>query len=439
MEADDPLGDEGRKWINSCVRVEIFEKPTLQEYTRSEAIQRIRECFSKLPSSKIDELLKDPLVLPERDENGKSKETFTILDISEAVSYLDTCTCKSTSKYVEWVTVLTDFDTSTIPIETVDGQGGANYETTMAGMPFRVDSKDQPEIHSPVEGPWHKRAGKTPTQQSDVLLELDQDKCRAVINKECKEAKEKSLEHGTGFIISDHLSITSYHVIMDTFNKKTLEICISNKAINKLPCEVIDWDPSKDLALLYCKDLNLKETNVLPLPLCAKVPLQSQGVFIFGYPFTYFGKSALFFKGYVSGCAERYGRPPFMVLYCSVCPGSSGSPVFYWMQGQLNVVAVLAQRHKKDILAIDERNIIEDTRRSLEQSSLKNYSERSDACSVALKTVTIQLCDAVEETHCQFGLCNAVPGNLVTEFIENTRRKLENACYRNELDKVVVR
>ena len=418
MEADDPLGDEGRKWINSCVKLEIFEKPTLQEYTRSEAIQRI---------------------LPQRDENGKSKETFTILDISEAVSYLDRCTRKSTSTDVQGVTEFTDFDTGTIPIETVDGQGGANYETTMAGMPFRVDSKDQPEINSPVEGPWHKRAGKTPTHQSEVFLASNQDKCRAVISKECEEAKEKSLEHGTGFIISDHLLITNHHIVSDTFKKNTLEIRISNEAISELPCEVIDWDSSKDLALLYCKDLNLKETNILPLPLCAKVPLQSQGVFIFGYPFTYFGKSALFSKGCVSGWAERYGRPPFMVLHCSVCPGSSGSPVFHWMQGQLNVVAVLAQRHKKDILSIDERNIIEDARRSLEQSSLENYSERSDACSLVLKRLTLKLYDALEETHCQFGFCNVVPGNLVTEFIKEARTKCQNAEYRDELAKVVVR
>ena len=437
MEGDDPLGEEGRKWINSCVRVEIFQVPTLHEYTRSEALQRVRECFKQSPNSTLDELLKDPLVLPERDENEKSKETFTILNISEAVRYLDTCINKSTSNMQERA----EFDLGTIPIEAVDGQDYRNYENTTEGKPCRVDSHDQPENNSPVYGTWHQKTGKTPTHQSESFLGLDQDtdKFRAAINKECEEAKEKHLEHGTGFIICDHLTMTSYHVIIDTLTKKTFEIRISNEAINKLLCEVIDWDTLNDLALLYCKDLNILENKILPLPLCAKVPLHSQEVFIFGYPFTYFGKSALFFKGYVSGHAEYMGPRLVMVLYCSVCPGNSGGPVFCWMQGQLNVVAVLAQRHKKNILTIEERIIIEDARKSLEQTSLEDHRERSDAHSRMLKASIIKLCDAVEETHCQFGLCNAVPGHLVTKFIEGARKKPENADYINELAKVVLR
>ena len=432
MEVDDPLRDEGRRWINSCVKVEIFQRPN--EYTRSKATQRVRECFIKSPSQHFDELLKDPMVLPEKDENGELKATFTILDISEAVSYLD----RRINKF------------DTIPIETVDsqgnpnherttGQGGPNYETTSAGMPCRVDLNGQPTKNSPVEGAWCKGIGKTPTQQSDgsdsfLGLDQDTDKYRAAVMKEFKESKSNMIGYGSGFIISAHLCLTCYHVTGDKETK--MEIRISNKVINKLPCKVIDTDNFNDLALLYCRDLNVNDTDILALPLCAKVPLVSQGVFIFGYPFTHSGKIALFSKGNVSGLTERYGRQPFIALNCSVCPGESGGPVFRWIQGQLNVVAVLAQKHKKHILEIDEKNIVESIRSSLpEQTSLEDHfpSERLH------RALTFRTLDAVEVTHCQFGKCNAVPGDLVTKFIENARKNDGNAVYRNELDNVVIR
>ena len=103
---------------------------------------------------------------------------------------------------------------------------------------------------------------------------------------------------------------------------------------------------------------------------------------------------------------------------------------------ELKVVAVLAQKHKKDITTIEEKNIVEATRVSLETSSIvdfKDHGMRPDTGQTA--KLTVKLCDAVEDTHCQFGLCNAVPGSLVVDFLKKCKEELDQG--KEELDQVV--
>jgi len=233
------------------------------------------------------------------------------------------------------------------------------------------------------------------------------------LSENCPEETDE-LGHGSGFIIGDHLLITNKHVIQDALDDKTKEIRISNNVVDELPCEVVHCDPRTDLAILYCKDLNLKQNEICPLKLCGEDPLPGQSIFTFGFPFTYSGKTALFVKGYVSGSQEVYGRPTLMVLNCPVNHGNSGGPVLCWIKGQLNVVGVLVQKHKKHIVTIEEKNMIEAMRLSLQKSSLADLQNPQ----TAFNFLTLKLYDALEETHCQFNLCNAVPGSIVSKYID---------------------
>ena len=167
------------------------------------------------------------------------------------------------------------------------------------------------------------------------------DKERAEIEEEYAKATKKiEIEHGSGFIIHDHFIITNKHVVEDAFNDKTVgdkcelqghshseaeqkvnvvhdltnqndnrkEIFISNIAIGELPCEIIHHDARKDLALLYCRDLNLRKNGICPLQLSNHCLLTGMQIFSFGYPMSHKGSSAVFVNGYGSGSEETFNR-----------------------------------------------------------------------------------------------------------------------------------
>ena len=118
---------------------------------------------------------------------------------------------------------------------------------------------------------------------------------RAEIEAEYTKATQKmEIDHGSGFIIHDHFIVTNKHVIVDVANDKTKEICISNAAIGELNCEVIEDDGLKDLALLYCNNLNLKQNGVCPLQLSDQPLLTGMQIFSFGYPMSHKGKKSNF-------------------------------------------------------------------------------------------------------------------------------------------------
>ena len=223
----------------------------------------------------------------------------------------------------------------------------------------------------------------------------------------------EEIHHGSGFVIADNFVITNKHVIEEAMNDETLDICILNETIGKLSCVVVHCDTSKDLALLYCPGLDLKKHGICPFALSKEALWPSLSVFSFGYPLTHPGRSALFVKGYVSGSVERYGREPLIVLNCVVNPGNSGSPVLRRIDGELKVVGVVAQKHKKEILTLEELNILEEERSTLQTNSA------SDSRDQFWKSVSLKMYDALNETHCQFGYGNVVPGHLVVEFLSD--------------------
>ena len=223
----------------------------------------------------------------------------------------------------------------------------------------------------------------------------------------------EEIHHGSGFVIADSFVITNKHVIEEAMNDETLDIRILNETIGKSPCVVVHCDTSKDLALLYCPRLALEKHGICSFALSKEALWPSLSVFSFGYPLTHPGRSALFVKGYVSGFVERYGREPLIVLNCVVNPGNSGSPVLRRIDGDLKVVGVVAQKHKKDILTVEEISILEEERSTLEMNCA------SDSRDQFWKSVSLKMCDALNETHCQFGYGNVVPGHLVIEFLSD--------------------
>ena len=228
-----------------------------------------------------------------------------------------------------------------------------------------------------------------------------------------QDFEPEEIQHGSGFVIADSFVITNNHVIEEAMSDETLEIRIVNKTTGELPCVVVHGDAVNDLALLYCPGLNLKQHGICPLALSEEAVWPSLSVFSFGYPLTHTGRNALFVKGFISGFVERYGREPLIVLNCVVNPGNSGSPVLRRIDDDIKVVGVVAQKHKKEILTLEELSTLEEERSTLQTNCA------SDSRDQFWKSLSVKMYDALNETHCQFGYGNVVPGHLVVEFLHD--------------------
>ena len=274
---------------------------------------------------------------------------------------------------------------------------------------------------------------------------------RASIECEYKEATAiNEIEHGSGFIIQDHFVLTNRHVI-ETYldDEHSYEIRFSNESIGELSCKVAHVDPGKDLALLYCPDLNLQESGICPLQLSTQPLLPGMQIFSFGYPMSHTEETALFVNGNVSGSKRTLSGHSKAVLNCSLNSGNSGGPVLSWVDGEVRVVGIATQKHFKEILTLDEINTIEDIRESLQTHTISDVQERDlnslshgffprgipTSCHISLHLLTLKLYDALE-THSQFNLSNALPGDLVVEFIKNFIPEC-NGEHKEELIKVV--
>ena len=231
-----------------------------------------------------------------------------------------------------------------------------------------------------------------------------------------QDFEPEEIHHGSGFLIANNFVITNKHVIEEAMSDETLEVCILNEAIGELPCVVVHCDAVNDLALLYCHGLDLKQHGICPLALSKEALWPSLSVFCFGYPLTHTGRCALFVKGYVSGFKERYGREPFVVLNCVLNPGDSGGPVLRRIGDDIKVVGMVAQKHKKEILTLKEIKILEEERSILEEEQINGAAESRDHF---WRSLSLKLYDALNETHCQFGYGNVVPGHLVVEFLSD--------------------
>ena len=351
----------------------------VHKYSQEEAERRVRDCFaSAIP--------RDSDVLPTKeDQSGMPKffQTFDIFDIKQSLDYFDAK--KLLEKYPE--------------------KGHISDE---------------------------KKEG-VDKQRADILREYE----IATTNVE--------IEHGSGFVISDHFILTNKHVIQTYLDKEASEICISNAAIGELHCEVAQSDPGKDLALLYCPDLNLQESGICPLQLSTQPLLPGVQIFSFGYPLSHTEETALFVNGNVSGSKRTLSGHSTVVMNCSLNSGNSGGPVLSWVYDEVRVVGIATQKHFKEILTLDEINVVENIRKSLETRIISDVLEHDvtvpfgrgnhDPLQDSLNLLTLKLYDALE-THSQFNLSNALPGDLVVEFIKSFIPEY-NGVHKEELIKVV--
>ena len=366
------------------------DKLNKQRYTRSEAERRVRDCFAGsfvcdytniFPSKAAD---KGTL---------RIDQTYNIFDIQEAIQYFDSK--KLVDKYPE------------------------------------------------EEGPGADEKKKVDEERAGIKQEYDD--ATAFVE----------VEHGSGFIIQDHFIITNMHVIESAFNNNDksniIQIFISNAALlgakHGLPCEIAHRDAGKDLALLYCPDL--KMNPIQPLQLFNQPLLPGMQIFSFGFPVSHTGDTALFVNGYVSGSKKMLQGHTMAVLNCPLNSGNSGGPVLCWVEGQLKVVGVATQKHFKEILTPNEQVTIEQLRKMLQTCVIPEGSELSEAAKfysgpvgdlpplgkTAMYLLTLKLYDALE-THSQFNLSNALPGDQVIDFVKMSIEKYQGDC-KDELAKVV--
>ena len=365
-------------------------------YPRSEAERRVRDC---LPGNFVG----DTDIFPNKDEElhgPKTEQTYDIFDIKHSIEYFDE------RKFLKKC------------VDKNDPMSKENREIT------------------------------------NHLINEEREK----IKEEYAKAIEKvEIEHGSGFVINDHFVITNKHVIDDAEGKK---IVISNASIGELPCKVSYTDIKKDLALLFCSGLNIKQNQVVPLHLSNEPLLPGMQVFSFGYPMSHTGETALFVNGCVSGFKETCSdyRPSLVVLNVSLNSGNSGGPILCWVGNQLKVVGVATQKHFKEILTLEEREKIEQIRKSMETNYISDISDKEitrlrdqvisphsvvpvfstsepDPRQIPMNLLTLKLYDALE-THSQFNLSNAVPGDNVIKFIEEAFKECERK-HKDKLDEVV--
>lgn len=230
----------------------------------------------------------------------------------------------------------------------------------------------------------------------------------------------EEIDYGSGFIIGDRMVVTCMHVIEEALKDKPAQIHILNNIIGELPCEVVHRDAANDLALLHCHDLDLQQYGISPLDLSEKVLWPSIGVFTFGFPITHTGKSALYADGKVSGWKERFGRKDFMVLNGVFNNGNSGGPVFCRIDNTVKIVGVVAQKHKKEFLTLEENIMFAKEEQSLQNVFIKGHWNH------LWKVVLFKIHDALNGSHCQFGYANAVPGYLLVEFVNSAKSKLKS-------------
>lgn len=474
----DELKRSVKKQISNVQNEYQEAKRNLKQYSKEEAVKKVKDCLMYDPSA-----LKHSIFSSKNDEGRErsgNNQKYDIFDIRQELLQL--------SNIVDWNGSFAQLVSEELNAE-VSWLGKYTYSRWEAERRVRDCLLSAYSYDTDIFPNKNENWSKPKTEQTydifDIKAAIDYfdektlldkyrnenapesekrnknvDEERKKIEKEYDTAKEPvEIEHGSGFIISDHYVITNKHVVEEITNEQVVEeserkkILIYNAAIGGegLLSEVADTDITKDLALIYCKELNIEQCGITPLHLSSEKLLLGMQTFAFGYPFSHTGKSALFVNGYVSGFKELDDKPTLAVLNCSLNLGNSGGPILCWFGDQLKVVGVATQKHIKDILTLNEMEKIEKIRESLQTSSISGISDssikyssyqreylvnsRPDPCQPPMNLLTLKLYDALE-THSQFNLGNALPGHYVIEFIEKFLRKCKGES-NDELKRVV--
>lgn len=436
MESRDVLGDIGREYIKACVKVKIFNRHKVREYTQDEAIERVNACLSKSITEEQFMACVQPQVYK------KEKETFSIIEIDHAINLLENDGLKSsdeTKSRREDVTrerIRTEYLINRRSERKVSGSHSHGTRTNTMREERRctayknnVDGDDclGPSIPDGVDemNNYYVARGSHPVEQSEIE---ERDSVTQMKKSSGQQGivSEKIIEYGTGFLVDkrffrdlrlrpyyDYI-ITCKHVVLAVLgvgNDEGNEVRIWNEVFDDLPCTVVAEDALRDLALLCCRDLKLNKSDIPRFELSCDVPKTGQNIFSFGYPVTNTGESALFSNGYVAATRKPWGdqNPSFIVLDSPASShGCSGGPVMQWIKGKVKVVAVLKEKLKKDILSIEEQNRVEEIRSSLSATSITDSQSAQEALNVLL----LKFYDG-SEIRSPFSNCNAMPVGLV--------------------------
>lgn len=238
---------------------------------------------------------------------------------------------------------------------------------------------------------------------------------RTKLKKECERAIShcKETHHGTGFIVGDHHVLTAKHVIQDHLNDKNRYIvCISHPTIKdqQLPCEVVNVEPSMDLTLLFCEEL---DCNIPQLPLSGESLKLGSRIHCAGYPTV--GPEVYIVEGMVSGTFPQFGdnRPSLLVLQCPGFHGFSGGPVVKQINDQLTVVGMLVQKQIKSFLTMDEYCILQKVREAVESGASDVTESEKNLYKLFCKTIT------GFEKEKQDSFLHALPGKFIVQFVNN--------------------
>ena len=444
-------------------------KTKIERYSKDEAMKRVKDCF--LDHTHLDERK----VFQEKTGTG---ETYDIFDIYNEVEFLQKKYMYLQFEVVMWESVTKEYEAALKKLVRYSKDEAARRARDclpgyLMGETDIFPNKDESRVPK-AKQTYNISDIKNSIKYFDKRKFLDKylpetkknpgaKKRNETVNEEREKIKEEyekatqkvEIEHGSGFIINDHYVLSNKHVIDDADGK---EVFISNASIGELLCEVAFTDSGKDLALLYCPKLDIKQSQVVPLHLSNQPLLPGMQIFSFGYPMSHTGETALFVNGHVSGFKETYSdyRPSLAVLNLSLNSGNSGGPILCWIGNQLKVVGVATQKHFKEILTLEEREKIEQIRKSMETKDISDISQeeirrlsylkpspisrqlatsRPDPRQIPMNLLTLKLYDALE-THSQFNLSNAVPGDNVIKFIKEAIEKC-NIEHKDKLDEVV--
>ncbi len=121
---------------------------------------------------------------------------------------------------------------------------------------------------------------------------------------------------GTGFLISENLAVSNFHVI-----EQHREVAIENDSKERSVARVLMTDPQRDLALLHIESplnnsevLNLRNSNVST----------SDEVVAVGFPF---GMPLTHTKGVISSTNQKVNNINYYSIDAAINPGNSGGPV----------------------------------------------------------------------------------------------------------------
>lgn len=283
-----------------------------------------------------------------------------------------------------------------------------NVETSLSQKEENGKPKDAYSIFEVIEA-----VSDLIEKKKDSLSQWEKHRTKLEKEYEIAISNCKQDDHGTGFIVGNHLILTAKHVIQDHLDDKNRnKVVISHPKIQgqQLSCEVVKVDPSTDLALLFCEEL---DCNIPRLPLSVEIPEVGRRIFSAGYRPV--GDQAMVVEGMVSATSEQFGdnRPSLLVLQCPGFHGFSGGPVVRQIDDQLTVVGMLVKKQIKSFLTMDEYSTLQEVKDSVE-SDAANVTELN-------KKMFGLLCRGINrfEVENQDGFLHALPGKFIVQFVKN--------------------